>query len=430
MALRPTWLAAGALTALALGGCTDEPPRSLEERLAEQPGFWFEARRDPRLDERQRELAAQGYADGYVPAGGATGVVLHRRDRVEAGLNLYSSGHAPEAVLMDMDGAVVHRWSIPYDALEGAPPMEHPSQLGWRRVRLLADGSLVAIHGGLALIRIDRDSNLEWVHPGREHHDLEVLDDGRIVTLTRQPRIVPELDAKVPTIEDFLTILSADGEVLESVSLVEALRGTPHFAKALERAEDPDRVQRLTMDGLEALDFLHPNSVQMLDGSHAGPHPAFAAGNVLVCLRELDALAVVDVRRRRVAWYREGAWVAPHDARLTDEGHLTLFDNMGHGGWSQVLELDPLTGEELWAFRGDPPESFFSVFCGTARRLANGNTLVTESCNGRALEVTPEGAVAWEFLSPHRAGEDGELVAVLFEVERVAEERVAGWLGR
>ena len=70
------------------------------------------------------------------------------------------------------------------------------------------------------------------------------------------------------------------------------------------------------------------------------------------------------------------------------------------------------------------------MFCGAARRQPNGNTLVTESCNGRALEVTPEGDIAWAFQTPHRAGDQDELVAVLFEVERISEDRVRSWLER
>lgn len=414
------------LPALLLAACGERSPE--EERPSERPGFWFEARPEPELEARQRELAALGYSDGYVPAEGSTGVVLYDPERAEEGLNLYSSGHGPEAFLTDMRGNVLHRWSVPYEELPGAPPMEHESQIGWRRVRLCDDGSLLAMHGGLALAKIDRDSRVLWVHPGREHHDLEVLADGRVVTLTRRLRIVPELNPDLVSVEDFLTVLSPAGQVLDELSLVDALARTSWFAQAREIGRRPERAQRLTMDGREALDVLHPNSVQVLDGTH--PNPAFAAGNVLVCLRELNAVASFDLRRRRAVWYRDGAWLAPHDARLLPDGHLTLFDNMGHQGWSQVLEVDALTGEERWAYRGDPPESFFSMFCGTARRLSGGNTLVTESCNGRALEVTPEGEVVWAFRSPHRAGKDGELVAVLFEVERVSAERVAGWLER
>ena len=67
--------------------------------------------------------------------------------------------------------------------------------------------------------------------------------------------------------------------------------------------------------------------------------------------------------------------------------------------------------------RLDP--DLFSKTLGSCQRLPNGNTLITESENGRALEVTRDKRVVWEFYNPHRAGARGELVAVLFEMLRL-----------
>jgi len=50
--------------------------------------------------------------------------------------------------------------------------------------------------------------------------------------------------------------------------------------------------------------------------------------------------------------------------------------------------------------------------------LPNGNTLITESENGKAFEVTPEGKIVWEFFNPHRAGDNNELIAALYDVVR------------
>ena len=36
-----------------------------------------------------------------------------------------------------------------------------------------------------------------------------------------------------------------------------------------------------------------------------------------------------------------------------------------------------------------------------------------------AFEVTPDGETVWEWVSPERAGERGELVAALFDMERL-----------
>src|SRR5688572_29290351 len=42
---------------------------------------------------------------------GPTGVIMHDAVRSAPGANLVLSGHAPRAVLLDMDGAELQRWS-------------------------------------------------------------------------------------------------------------------------------------------------------------------------------------------------------------------------------------------------------------------------------------------------------------------------------
>ncbi len=50
------------------------------------------------------ELTAIGYLAGAEPPGPRPGVSHHDIDRVQPGLNLFTSGHGPVAGLMDMDG--------------------------------------------------------------------------------------------------------------------------------------------------------------------------------------------------------------------------------------------------------------------------------------------------------------------------------------
>jgi hypothetical protein len=84
-----------------------------------------------------------------------------------------------------------------------------------------------------------------------------------------------------------------------------------------------------------------------------------------------------------------------------------------------VLEIEPVSGETVWQYGGTPEADLFTKTLGSSQRLPNGNTLITESQNGRALEVTADGRIVWEFYNPHRAGEKNELVAALFELVRL-----------
>ena len=104
-----------------------------------------------------------------------------------------------------------------------------------------------------------------------------------------------------------------------------------------------------------------------------------------------------------------GSWLAQHDPDLLEDGTILLFDNRGHygsGGQSRIIEIDPETAAITWAYAGTEEQPFDSEVRGAQERLANGNTLITESVAGRIFEVTRDGDVVWDFINPVRAPED------------------------
>jgi len=129
-------------------------------------------------------------------------------------------------------------------------------------------------------------------------------------------------------------------------------------------------------------------------------------------------------------WALSGQWFRQHEATLLDNGNLLLFDNRGNNGQSKVIELNPRTQDAVWTYGVAEAEALYSATCGTAARLPNGNTLITESNRGRAIEVTPTNEVVWEFISPHRAGDENELIATLLALERLDPSFDAKWLNR
>lgn len=175
-------------------------------------------------------------------------------------------------------------------------------------------------------------------------------------------------------------------------------------------------------------DIFHTNSLEVLDGRFADRDPAFAAGRVLVSMLWLDTVAVVDLDEKKVVWAQEGGFHRQHDPKLTDAGTMLIFDNKGGPGLSRVLEIDPFHRTLVWEYRGTEDEPFVSRTCGASQRLPNGNTLVTESDNGRAIELTRDKRIAWEYVNPHRAGPDGEYVACLFEMVRLPADFPTGWI--
>jgi len=372
---------------------------------------------DARLTDEQRaaieELQAIGYLAGTRTAT-AAGVTIHARGRAADGLNLFTSGDAPEATLMDMDGRLLHRWRREFrEVWPDAPEPERKPDAGWwRRCRLLPDGTLLAIFEGLGIVKLDRDSTPVWAALNGAHHDLELLPDGRIWLLTRRAHIVPWYDAERPILEDFVTLLDPEGRELRRISLLRA------FEESEFRGVWRDSEARRGPRG----DVFHTNSLEILDGRFADREPAFREGNLLLSMLKQSVVAILDPERESIVWTARGEFRRQHDPGVLANGNLLLFDNLGLGDRSRVLELDPLSLEAIWSYEGTERHPFFSEKLGAAQRLPNGNTLITESDNGRAFEVTPDGETVWEFHNPHRTGEDGELVATLPELRRLPPE--------
>ncbi|MDO9171153.1 MAG: arylsulfotransferase family protein [bacterium] len=367
-----------------------------------------------------RKLLSLGYAAGTRPPPARSGTTRHDPARSGRELMFFVSGHAPEALLITRAGEVRHRWHCDYRDVAATgpdaflPPGRNNATGCWRRAHLFPDGGILAIYEGHGLVRLDRDSRLLWAYPGHCHHDLHVDDDGRIWVLTREAELAPRFGGDVPALLDYFTVLSPEGKFERRIPLLAALESSP-FASLLDAAPAGG-------------DVFHTNTLERLDGSLAHLSPLFARGNILTSIRELNALAILDPRRGTVVWALTGPWVKQHQPTLLPTGRLLLFDNLGRGGRSQVLEVDPLTREIVWRYADGPDHRLFSATCGSAQRLPGGNTLIVESDNGRALEVTPDGVIVWEYRNEQRAGEHGELIAAILDMVALPEGFPVGWL--
>jgi len=397
---------------------SDEGPQGTI--LGPQPGLWVESRREAWEDEVER-LESLGYLQGYKKRSQKQNVTLHE-DGAEPGLNLYSSGHAPEAVLMDMDGKVLHSWSAAFKTALPDYKMRKARRIDgqhfWMRVHLFPNGDLLAIFGGFALIKLDRRSKVLWTYTKRAHHDLEVQPDGSIYVLTRKARHLPRFGLDSPIVEDFVTVLDPDGNEQRSVSILGCFENSSFDSLIEERC-------------IGQKDPLHTNTVEVLDGRFSHLDPAFGAGKVLISCRNFSTIAVLDLEARTVLWARSEGWRGQHHPSFLDSGDLLLFDNLGHDGehgLSRILQFDPVSGEVHWSYAGTLLEPFQTDTAGFCQRLPGGTTLITESESGRAFEVTDDGSLVWEFINPHRAGPEDQLIAMLLEVKRLPADFPLDWL--
>jgi hypothetical protein len=358
--------------------------------------------------EQVQALEALGYLAGTADAPADTGVRVNLPG-AQQGLNFYTSGHAPAAFLVDMEGKLLHEWRHALKDIWPEYPLraDSPKTGYWRRALPLPDGSCLAIFEGIGIIKVDKDSKLLWARQNGAHHDLHVLENGDIWVLTRKAHQVEDINSRFPTLEDFATLLDADGNEKQSISLLEAARRSGEIGRAIWAAMQPDG------------DVMHSNSIRWMDGGIADKHPAFKQGTLLISMLFPNTVALLDPASGRFTLALTGTWKRQHHATILSNGNMMIYDNRSTSGRSAITEVNPSTGEVLWEFRGNEETPFYSYSCGAWQELENGSFLITESDYGRAFEITRDGEVLWEFVNPHTAGENGEYIATLFELLRV-----------
>ena len=135
---------------------------------------------------------------------------------------------------------------------------------------------------------------------------------------------------------------------------------------------------------------------------------------MLASFRNISTVLMIDKPTGDIIWKIGWDIISrQHDPSLLPNGNILIFDNGERRKhdvrvFSRVVEIDPATKEIVWEYRDNPYFNFYSSRISGARRMPNGNTLITEGMFGRMFQVTPEGEVVWEYINPYfPAGTDG-----------------------
>ena len=370
------------------------------------------------LDERLERLKSVPYTattDEEVPLDVA-GVTIFDRDRAWPGYNLYCSRIAPEAFLLDMEGNVVNRWFYEQDKFNF-----------WNYAILTENGNLIVLNDTRYILKLDWDSNLMWEKARPVNHDVARAADGSLYAIEYLTRTHRDLTVRFGQ----LVHLDADGEelgiwstydrldylkqVLEPTSFLDAI-----LDSMLARGVSSDTLHRVSgkIDvssvGMRArlYDYFRLNTVTIVPETPLGREdPRFTAGHLLICLRNVNQIAVLEWESGEILWsWGEGDLEWPHHPTVLNNGNILLFDNGVVREYSRVIELNPVTETIEWEYTDSPPERFYSRTRGSCQRLPNGNTLICESNDGRTFEVTADGEIVWEWFNP--ITDDGRRVQV------------------
>jgi hypothetical protein len=400
-------------------------PHDTIERAAEALRDWRENWRHY-LQVRSRYLLPTARAGG--------GVTVHDPATVAPGpifLTMYRDGRFG-ASLVDREGRTLHTWDVAFrDAfpepkhLETVPP---EFDVSIRGAELLPNGDVVLSFGLGGAARIDRCSRVLWALPAETHHALDHLPNGDTLVLAlrrsaaadaRHPGLAPGPEGYLW--EDTVLRVRPDGSVAEERSVLDVLYESGWQAVLFVG-------YAAAISGIRDDDPLHLNDVEVLDAGMAGAFPLFAAGDVMLSLRNVNTLLVVDGRTWRVKWSMTGPFLMQHDPDFLPNGNILVFDNRITGktprfGHSRVLEIDPATRGVVWSYQGEDGEPFYTDQAGGQQLLPNGDVLVMDSTGGRVFEVArgPAGdRIVWEYVNLQGDG----LVGLISGAQHVDPERL------
>jgi hypothetical protein len=319
-----------------------------------------------------------------------------------------------EMRLIEPDGSFVHRWRVKFFDIFPNPDHIRPAaeipngewNVAVHGCHLLPDGSIVFNFAYKGAAKIDRCGNPVWTIPRMTHHSVHPsMDGGFWIPSARHFEGAPQYPRlRPPYLEDTILKVSAAGEILKEISILEIL-----FQNGLG-----GYVYRRGLSG----DLTHLNDVEELDSSMAGTFPQFAAGDLLLSLRHQSMVLVIDPNTLLVKWYQVGPWIGQHDPDFMGTGKLSIFSNNNDGtptgklfGGSSIIEIDPQDRRIRLRYGADPQEPMYTSNRGKHQRIGEHGEaiLITESTAGRVLEVSSDDRVVWEYINRY----DNSTVAVV-----------------
>ncbi|MEQ8347626.1 MAG: aryl-sulfate sulfotransferase [Sneathiellaceae bacterium] len=319
---------------------------------------------------------------------GQHGVTHAEPGRCWDGLTLFAPMYGRNVWLIDMAGRIQHRW--PVENLPGNYGELLPNG------RLLFAGRTMppaipefAGNGG-QLVEYDWDGSILWEYRDPYlSHCFTHLANGNV--LVAKWRAAP--DAIGRRVRGGQPGTERDGKV---------------YGEAVQEIDRDGQVvwEWLTFEHLDpeadTIGPLHPRDRWTnLNALHEMPD-----GRLLMSFRCIDTIVIVDRATGNIDWrWGPGQIAGQHNPTWLANGNILVFDNGAHRryttiDYSRVVEVDPKTDQIVWEYKENPVFDFSSFICSGAQRLPNGNTLICECTKGRLFEVTTEGDIVWEFVSP------------------------------
>lgn len=346
-----------------------------------------------------------------------TGLTAYDPNLACSGYLLYGPIRGRTVHLIDIQGREVHRWDS--DLIAGLWGYLQPNGNLFRMGR--GPDELGEMFPGWTRYRGGVMQELDWrgkvvweYRDPYQHHDARRTASGGVIYLGVEP--IPDEIAK--RIRGGRKEPGPTGMWADLVVEVNSAGQRVWEWHAYEHL-DPEEDELVPES--RRYEWTHCNTVVELDADH-----------VMISCRDISVVAIIQKSSGRVTW-RVGREVLAqqHDCSELASGNILVFSNgifkaTGRPPFSSVLEIDRRTGSLVWEYTDQLVDNLYSSRISGARRLANGNTLVTEGGPGRMFQVTAAKEVVWEYINPHYcADEMSPDTNSVFRAEHYSEETIA-----
>ena len=327
----------------------------------------------------------------------------------------------PGLRLIRRDGSPVASWRAAFSDLlperagkPGAPQTDWNVDLHGSYIE--PDGSVLLNFEYQGTVKLSRCGAPVWSVAALTHHSVEPATGGgywmggtaieEVQDAAFTPVVAPGSERRRIK-NDMILRVGADGTVLARKSV---------FAILIENGLEP--LLSATGENISATstgdgELLHLNMIDELPPALAGAFPDFAAGDLVVSVRDFNLVFVVDPATWTVRWHSVGPWLRQHSARFLSDGTIGVFNNnayyyqslpegetdLGQPRTSEILAIDPRSGKALRRYGNRPGQEMLSVFRGYFQEQPEGGFLIAEPEAGRVLQVDAKGDTVWEYIN-------------------------------
>lgn len=323
----------------------------------------------------------------------ADGVHFFVKDSVLENLNLLTSYKGKENFIIDLisfkSGTSIKKWYPDLNLItDKTAEGENRLESLWFSINklqhpiILKDSSIIS-NTGSSLVKINADSEIEWIGSDYEaHHSVELDHENNIwISGRKLYSKLPELNNKEITefYDDLIMKINPDnGEVMFEKSVIQILK-------------DNDLYDLVFKNGNYEIDPIHLNDVQpaLTDSDY------WEKGDLLISPRHLSTIILYRPSSNKILWHKQGPWLNQHDPDFLDDNRISIFGNqVFRGGMNSQLNLpNEFNSVFIYDFETDSVTEPYKTFLesekiktiteGRSEILSNGDLFVEETNKGR-----------------------------------------------